>query len=80
MSPAPSLPTAPKKSEKQRQEEWHRGLVNAGKEAIENGAFEILTDKMVIALFEDGYKFPAEVHARFRNLIKKLEAGNPVPE
>ncbi|SRR6266511_1473291 len=77
-SPAPPPPPAPKKSAKQRDQEWELACLKAGKEAIDNGSPEILTESMVRALLKHGYKLPAQVEAKFRKLLK--ETDNPVPE
>ena len=77
-SPAPPPPPVPKKSAKQRDQEWELAYLKAGKEAIENGSPEILTESMVRALLKHGYKLPAEVERKFRKLFK--ETDNPVPE
>jgi len=80
-SPAPSSPAAPKQSAKEREESWDRGMLAAGKQAIEDGTPEILTDSMVRAMVNAGYRLPAQVASRFRKLVKEVEADeNPVPE
>jgi hypothetical protein len=35
---------------------------------------------MVTALVRAGHKLPAAVKTRFRDLVAKLQADNPVPE
>jgi hypothetical protein len=75
-SPAPSAPAAPKLSAKERQAQFERGMLAAGKACIDNGTPELLTEQNVIALLNHGYKLPAEVERKFRKLI----SANPVPE
>jgi hypothetical protein len=76
-SPAPSAPAAPKKSDKQLQAEWRRGLVVAGLQALEQGGEDIITESMALALVDAGHQLPPSVEAKFR---KALKSRNPVPE
>ena len=75
-SPAPAPGKPPRKL---TAAEHEREILDMAKSTLQDFP-EGLSENMVTALVRAGHKLPAAVKTRFRDLVAKLQADNPVPE
>jgi hypothetical protein len=75
-SPAPSPDKPPRK---RTAAETEREILTMAQTTLADFP-EGLSESMVTALVKAGHKLPVAVKARFRDLVAKLNADNPVPE